>query len=207
MKVCNSCDIEKPFDDFYRHSETSDGVSSSCKECTKARSKVRYELNRDILSKQAAARYRKNVDAIKERVKRYRSENPDKVQVWREDWMRSNPEKLREIRSADSRSKRARRRQLPSEAVTVRQIALRDGAHCWLCGDELSDFDPSHMDHLIPLSAKSELLAVWGIENPGTVVANMALACPPCNIRKSNKILPCAIARYLRNSEPLEAIA
>lgn len=191
------------------------------------------EENQDVLRQKNRLYYQENRDAVLERNRAWASQNRDKVNLasrkWRSlnysqslemeaNWRSRNRDHLRQYkrdwywdRGGKSKyvgyasTRKAIKLSLSSERVSVRDVALRDGAWCWLCGDELSDFDPSHMDHLIPLAADPELLAVWGVENPGTVLANMALACPSCNIRKSNKILPCAIARYLRNLEPIEA--
>lgn len=177
MKTCGKCGASKRLEDFHKKSASKDGRRSYCKQCANTYMREYMPRHRD----------------------RKRAYDREYVQ---KNWDRDYPYRL-----ANFRKRYARKLSLPSELVTIRDVALRDSSWCWLCGDELSDLDPSHMDHLIPLAADPELLARWGIENPGTVLANMALACPPCNIRKSNKILPCAIARYLRNLKPIEAAA
>lgn len=192
MKTCSKCGIEKPLDGFHRLTKSPDGRRPRCKSCMSAYYAEHYQNNRERRITQVREYYRANQPRISEYWKQYRKDNADVV-------------KYRKLKYVHAR--RARKLLLPYETVAVKQVAVRDGAWCWLCGDELSDFDPSHMDHLIPLSADTDLLTAWGVENPGTVLANMALACPSCNMSKSNKVLPCAIARYLRNSEPLEAIA
>lgn len=188
MKTCTKCGVEKSLDYFHRQKSGRFGRASTCKECRVLESRKYYESNRR---------------AIRDKQSAYRDDNSDKIRDGLKKYYAGN----RQWFIARNTAVRSLRKSLPSERVTVKQVALRDGAHCWLCGDELSDFDPSHMDHLIPLAADPELLSIWGVDNPGTVLANMALACPSCNIRKSNKILPCAIARYLRNLEPIEAAA
>lgn len=41
-KTCISCNISKPFEEYYKHSSMSFGVDSKCKECVKARAKLRH---------------------------------------------------------------------------------------------------------------------------------------------------------------------
>ena len=45
MKVCRECKIEKPFFDFYKHSEMTDGYINKCIECVKLRIKKYREEN------------------------------------------------------------------------------------------------------------------------------------------------------------------
>lgn len=44
MKACRNCQLNKSFSEYYRHKSASDGLSPSCKECVKERSK-RYREN------------------------------------------------------------------------------------------------------------------------------------------------------------------
>lgn len=187
----------KGLTEFYRHRSTSDGVGSSCKDCTKARVKQRYAERRDEISIRASARYYNNRDAVRARTAEYQRKNPEKAAVWKAKYRSRNRSRY----SAYGRERASRIRSLPAERVSISDVSARDGAWCWMCGCELSEFSPAHLDHLVPVSAGADLLASFGLTNPGTVLANMALACPPCNIRKSNKILMCAVVRYLRNAE------
>lgn len=39
MKVCSTCKIRKPIDDFYKRSSSPDGKANDCSDCVKARTK------------------------------------------------------------------------------------------------------------------------------------------------------------------------
>lgn len=41
-KICIICNINKPFDDYYKHPQMSFGVDSKCKQCVKDRAKTRH---------------------------------------------------------------------------------------------------------------------------------------------------------------------
>jgi hypothetical protein len=59
MKICRSCNIEKPLIDFYVHSRMKDGHLNKCKSC------------------------------VKKRIKTYVQNNPDKVKVWSKNYFSS----------------------------------------------------------------------------------------------------------------------
>lgn len=85
--------------------------------------------------------------------------------------------------------RRARRRNLPNEDVSLGHVIERDGTTCHLCGKEC---DPSEMslDHLIPLSV---------LDSPGHILANLGLAHRSCNSRKRNNVRPEDYERLMLN--------
>lgn len=107
-------------------------------------------------------------------------------------------EQGREVNRQANRRRRARLAELPSEPYTVAQIIERDGPECWMCGVVPTGNDQT-VEHFIAAATESGALVWWGIENPGDVLANVAIACRSCNARKLNRIMPCAVAKYLRN--------
>jgi 5-methylcytosine-specific restriction endonuclease McrA len=120
----------------------------------------------------------------------WREVNPEHMRAWRA----ANPEHSRRNHAA----RKARQLSLPSERVDLRTVWERSGGQCWLCRSAVGT--DAVVDHLIPLAADLDELAKWGVGHPGHVTANLELACYACNSRKSKRILPCAIARYLFNT-------
>lgn len=45
MKNCNTCEIKKPYSEFYKHLGAKDGLASKCKECTKIAVRANYRRN------------------------------------------------------------------------------------------------------------------------------------------------------------------
>lgn len=58
-----------------------------------------------------------------------------------------------------------------------RSLAKRDGACCFYCGTPFADLGQATLDHLIPQS-----------QIPGWKLANLVLACYPCNQAKAGML-------------------
>lgn len=58
-----------------------------------------------------------------------------------------------------------------------RSLAARDGACCFYCGDRFAQLRDATVDHLIPQSVI-----------PGWKLANLVLACRPCNEAKADTL-------------------
>lgn len=125
--------------EFYNDKSKKHGVSSSCKQCTRARAKEmrgtpeEKKKARDRLRKWrlANAEHRKkyNADwraANPEDAKRhqadYRARHPERVQAARDKWAAENPERIAEL----ARQKAARRRETPKGRL---ESAVRAGVY------------------------------------------------------------------------------
>lgn len=215
---CKSCSAEY---DRERYTKNRDRILEQKREYREANSERLAERNReyrDANSGRIAEKNRKyrdaNRDRINEKMRDYYQQNRNRIAERDRKYREVNRHRIAEQRRANrtyhtslQARRRARKKSLPFETVLPRDVAIRDGAWCWMCGDELSDYDPAHLDHLIPVAADPEELERWNVVNPGTVHANMCLACPGCNYRKSNRIMLCAVARYLVNFNAESEIA
>ena len=81
MKVCRTCQVEKPLNQFPVVSKNRDGLDSWCRECKKAYDRAYYLANKE---------------RIKGNVRRYRENNPDKVKASQRKYREDNREYLRE---------------------------------------------------------------------------------------------------------------
>jgi len=97
-KICNVCEVEKPYSEFYKDPRIKSGIRSMCKVCASQACK-RYRNRNGKVLKEKAARYRKaNKDKIKKVAKNYRSseEYRDKMKKYRKEYHIKNGKKVRE---------------------------------------------------------------------------------------------------------------
>jgi hypothetical protein len=174
------------------------------------RAKEAYYADVDKSRARNRAKYAKNAELLRENARLFRATPQGKAQTARDnarnrelnadrnrqltaDWFKRNPE----YRSFKESQRRARKLGLPAEPWSEAEIIARDGFVCWLKGcavggvlrDGRRDWA---VDHFIPLNCDYP-------NHPGTVLANLGIACATCNSSKRNKLLPEAIARYESN--------
>lgn len=101
LKKCNSCLVEKLFNDFGSLKSSIDGHRPTCKECRKRESKKYYDNNKEkmtlatkkwaeknsqkiknIASKSAKKQRDQNPEKFREKLKSYREDNRDKYNGW-----------------------------------------------------------------------------------------------------------------------------
>lgn len=136
-KWCGRCKSYFPLDDFYSNRSRSDGLSTSCKECDKAKT---AEFRRRHPEKVKLDYDRRDKAVMREYTRRYRQRNPGRSNTW-------------------SARRRARLRNAEIEDFTRLEIADRDGWVCQICRKPISRTaswpDPRSLsiDHVVPLSA------------------------------------------------------
>lgn len=213
-KLCRRCGEVKSRTDFHKQASNTDGLTSMCKPCGRERAREYGRRNRDKVNEKNRAWRAANIDRHRETSRAWKAANAERVaeanrrmyaadvegqKARAREWNRANPDHNR----GRIAQRRARGRDLPADLILLPALITRDGGRCWMCHETSPRW---HMDHLIPLSANPDVLASWGLENPGTVEANMALACPACNARKAQRLMVCAIARYLKNAAEVAGV-
>lgn len=140
MKICTSCKVEKPINDFSPSKKGLFGVQAKCKPCYAELMRTRREIdptyNREY-SKRYCKENRKQVLAYN---REYRKNNPDKVSEWKRQDRINNKSRI----LADN----AKRRSITKGPVTaeVRMMyALRDFYQAMSLGE------PFHVDHITPV--------------------------------------------------------
>lgn len=92
MKKCTQCQQEKELLNFSKKSKSPDGLSSWCKECTKAKGKVYYNKNKDSIKKRAENYYYSHYDERKE----YREENKEERSEYNKLYKQEHREEISE---------------------------------------------------------------------------------------------------------------
>jgi 5-methylcytosine-specific restriction endonuclease McrA len=206
MKQCSKCGEWKIESEFYLRSKTGKRLPS-CKECErervhryyvehpgkKAESDRRWRDEHPEEAREKNRRYRaEHLDEERERRGRYQAKHPEKKTECQRRYRARHSEELREAsrryhaeRPVETRAYHHRRRALEASAPgthTAADIRIQISAQtdkkgvvrCWWCGCDIGD--AYHIDHRVPLSK-------GGSNAPD----NLVIACPTCNLSKSDK--------------------
>ncbi|MGC4947725.1 HNH endonuclease [Streptomyces sp. DT224] len=177
MLMCRACKVEKPEDEFHRHTSTKTRRHPDCKECRKAERRAAHAKNREKARAQMRAYYELNGEVIRQRSredKQARRLDPEfrkRETAFNREWRRRNPEKV----AAANARQRARGRFNP-DWTPEEWTALLDlyGHRCLACLHTGRKLQP---DHVVPLS--------WpGASN---AIDNIQPLCGPCNLHKAAK--------------------
>lgn len=158
-KVCPSCLVVKPSDDFYKHSSRTDSLSYLCKVCDGNRVREAYRKNPEVGKQRARDWYIENRERALERDKVWKQRNPDKV------YANNSKHRIRKLGTLTEWD-------LKQSAAWRKTISKMP---CYYCGTT----DPwlvYHVDHRIPVSKGGD--DSW---------INLVRACESCNLSKSAK--------------------
>lgn len=185
--LCPKCWIVKDASEF--------GRGSLCDPCHSAKFKAIqarwYEKNREeVLAHQKANP--RDPERRRQTDREWYAKNRERARAVKATWRANNPERAAEKDRATSRRRRARLRALPTEPYTVEDLLERDGTVCVLCEEEL-DFSARWPEPRAVTVEHLECLA-WP-DSPGDTLANTALACFECNIRRGDRPHPRAAAK------------
>lgn len=176
MKYCTGCKQTKETTEYYKRSDTRDGLQTQCKVCFKARNKKHYQNNREKYKVNAKKWQQSNREKERIRKKKYRENNREKYNASVRKWRENNPEKYkkrvnarkRERYSTDPQFRLARnlRRRLhhalKGKNKSASTIRLLGCTVAYLMEHLESQFQPGmtwenqgewHVDHMIPCNS------------------------------------------------------
>jgi len=205
MKLCRSCEINKPREMFTLSKRAKDGLQTYCKACYAARAAAHRLKNPDVIRETNRKSKQANKDGIAEYKRRYRANNPEKVKESR----RASYAKNRESELSKARiykennkqdlAKRAADRLKDSPYLnryyrSLRRATEKRARPIWFSPEKARDLyrqakdltdstgEQWHVDHIVPLT--SDL--VCGLHWHG----NMQVITGSENQSKSNRHWP-----------------
>jgi hypothetical protein len=143
------------------------------------------EKHKELLLERSRDYESKNYEWRLEQHRQWRASNPEKSRELTRRWNHLHPDKRREVERRyrtnhpdkmrdKARLRYARKLGAITELVIRAQVYQRDNGRCHICGKKVNS-QKWHLDHLVPLSLGGE-----------HSYRNVAVACPGCNLRRSN---------------------
>lgn len=188
MKSCPKCSRQLKLSSFTKDQSTTDGLSTWCRDCTRAKNAKRYEADKARRLAKQAAYHQDNREVILERFrKRYRS-MPEVYKTEAQAWAEKNRDKVREKAKKSYRRKpeyfleKSRRRQLLVEQQTPKWASLEKIRAIYAEARRLSRATglPHEVDHVVPIKGRN----VCGLHWEG----NLEIKTRDANRRKTNKL-------------------
>jgi len=188
MRTCSRCGVRKPAntEHFRPRKEAVGGLDYTCRECQNAATRAYRKTERGKQKmREQAARRRQEGRAARAKSKWRRSE---KGRKWLREWA-SSPKGKESLRAAsrryyqsekgreNARVKAERRRaagKLPRDIYRI--LFDAQGGVCIYCECDL-EVSGYHLEHLTPVSRGGD----------NSILENLRLACPKCNMSKGAK--------------------
>lgn len=169
-RICNGCKLEKVLEDFPKNKKCKLGRERKCKKCLY---KSRDTKERKSNQKRLAGQWHKdNREIDLKRKAEYYQENKERLQAYGRQHAKDNPEIYRAARHR----RRAAKRNNGNNDLTAIQIEWLFGQQnfCTYCDSK----ENLTIDHILPISKGGQ-----------NTLANITIACMPCNNSKRAKIL------------------
>lgn len=134
-KECRKCGKSLSLDCFYKRAASADGLTPSCKPCTKAARAKFYRENKEKIAEKNSRHYQANKESRKDRqrawykanrdhainyAKRYREENKEAISAHGKDYRRKNKERIARVNKAWRKENREAINAKANEAVKSR---------------------------------------------------------------------------------------
>jgi 5-methylcytosine-specific restriction endonuclease McrA len=173
-KQCSKCKNIYPAttEYFNRDRKATSGFSSSCKGCESKRHAAYYIANQTAAKTSRKRYYLKNKKRMNARSRLWARTHKEQRLLIDRSWKKRNPDKLR-ANNARRRSRKVAAKGRYTDLDVHKQLDKQKGI-CYWCPAILTKY---HVDHKVPLSK-------GGSNYPRNIVC----ACPPCNLRKNNKM-------------------
>lgn len=177
MQRCSVCKKEKPLDDFYAQKSRKTGKTTTCKICSKARSKKWQKENRIKLNAKARDYYRANIEIMSEynrnRRKAWYYKSDEHKQEAKENarkWRKNNPKKI----MLKNHRRRAVQRKNGIFFISQKDLNKILSSCCYKCGK----IDNVTLDHIIPI-----------FRGGRHSIGNIQPLCKSCNSSKGSKTM------------------
>lgn len=192
MKLCTTCQTQKPLTSFHKCKKLKDGLSYQCVDCTKSYMAAYSAANRDKILQSKKRTYQRNKSSWES----YRKNNSERIAKRKRDWyaekVKSDPsyrlkERIRKmvyraIEFTDSK-KQARTFELLGYDSETLKIHLEKQFQKDMSWDNYGKW---HIDHITPIS----YLVESGITDPKQIncLSNLRPMWASENIRKGTKL-------------------
>lgn len=180
MKTCTLCKQQKPTNDFGKHAQKKDGLSSWCKSCANKNAKERMSTEQCKKHKQAYDAIRRQNEDVRNKAKKASRDryNKDKAK-WKQDvldWQKQHPE---ETKAYKKNNKYKRREVVSNSGITPKELSVWETTQPKICTycNKMCKTD-YQIDHIEPLSKGGK-----------HSIDNLTISCPTCNQSKSNTSL------------------